>query len=63
MHNGVFTTLDEVMNFYEKGGGKGLGLDYKYQTLPEDTLGLTATEQKNIIAFLHSLTDVSAAKK
>lgn len=63
MHNGVFTTLDEVMNFYEKGGGKGLGLDYKYQTLPEDTLGLTATEQKNIIAFLQSLTDVSAARK
>lgn len=59
MHNGVFTTLEEVIDFYDKGGGKGIGLKIENQTLPEDSLRLTADEKKAIIAFMHTLTDTS----
>ncbi|WP_185204423.1 cytochrome-c peroxidase [Chryseobacterium sp. C3] len=58
-HNGAFNTLEEVMDFYNEGGGEGLGLHVKNQTLASDKLNLTQTEIKQIIAFLNSLTDVS----
>ncbi|BEV02958.1 cytochrome-c peroxidase [Chryseobacterium gambrini] len=58
-HNGAFNTLEEVMDFYNEGGGEGLGLKVKNQTLASDKLNLTQTEIKQIIAFLYSLTDVS----
>jgi cytochrome c peroxidase len=57
MHNGVFETLEEVLDFYDKGGGAGLGLRVANQTLPPDKLGLTAAEKRSIIAFLKTLTD------
>ena len=38
MHNGVYATLAEVMDFYNKGGGGGLGFDLEHQTLPFDDL-------------------------
>jgi cytochrome c peroxidase len=55
MHNGVFTTLDQVMDFYNKGGGAGLGIKIDNQTLPFDKLNLSAKENKDIIAFIKSL--------
>jgi len=58
-HNGAFSTLEEVLDFYNEGGGEGLGLKVKNQTLASDKLNLTQTEMKQIIAFLNSLTDVS----
>ncbi|MBL7882142.1 MAG: cytochrome-c peroxidase [Chryseobacterium gambrini] len=58
-HNGAFDTLEEVMDFYNEGGGEGLGLKVKNQTLASDKLNLTQTEIKQIIAFLNALTDVS----
>ncbi len=57
MHNGVYTTLDEVVQFYNVGGGQGMGLDVPYQTLPPDSLNLSDHESKAIIAFMKSLTD------
>lgn len=57
MHNGVFATLDEVMDFYEKGGGAGLGFDLPNQTLPPDKLGLSKAEKAAVISFLKALTD------
>jgi len=50
MHNGVFRTLDEVVDFYDRGGG----------TAPNKSpllkpLGLTAQEKKDLVAFLLSL--------
>ena len=57
MHNGVYTTLEEVVNFYNKGGAAGLGIALEYQTLPKEKLGLTKKEQKDLIAFLKTLTD------
>jgi cytochrome c peroxidase len=55
MHNGVYTTLEEVVDFYNKGGGSGLGIDYSNQTLPPDPLELTDTEQKQLVTFMKSL--------
>jgi cytochrome c peroxidase len=57
MHNGVYKTLEEVIEFYNKGGGRGLGLDVANQTLPPDSLGLSAAEKFSLLAFLESLTD------
>lgn len=62
-HNGAFNTLEEVLDFYNEGGGEGLGLKMKNQTLAPDKLNLTPTEIKQIIAFLNALTDVSKAKE
>jgi cytochrome c peroxidase len=57
MHNGVYQTLEEVIDFYDQGGGLGLGLTVPTQTLTDDHLGLTPQEKRDLIAFLHSLTD------
>lgn len=58
MHNGVYQTLEEVIDFYNKGGGGGLGFDLPHQTLPFDNLNLTDEEQQALVAFLKTLTDV-----
>jgi len=55
MHNGVFNTLEEVMDFYNKGGGAGLGMKIRNQTLPFDSLSLSRKEQDDIISFIKSL--------
>lgn len=57
MHNGVFKTLEEVVDFYNKGGGKGLGLEVENQTLPFDELKLTKEEEEALVAFMKTLTD------
>ena len=57
MHNGVFKTLEEVVDFYDLGGGQGLGFNLPNQTLPIDKLNLTPLEKKQLIAFMKTLTD------
>ncbi|MDW5290870.1 cytochrome-c peroxidase [Formosa sp. PL04] len=57
MHNGVYTTLEEVVDFYNRGGGKGIGIHEDYQTLPFDELNLTKAEQESLIAFMKTLSD------
>lgn len=59
MHNGVFNTLDEVMDFYNGGGGKGWGIDVPNQTLSSDSLRLNKDEKQKIISFLNALTDTA----
>ncbi len=59
MHNGVFKTLEEVMDFYNNGGGKGLHIAPSNQSLPFDKLNLTFREKKDVIAFMKALTDTS----
>lgn len=56
MHNGVYNTLEEVVDFYNRGGGAGMGWKLAHQTLPFDNLELTTDEQADIVAFLESLT-------
>ena len=57
MHNGVYSTLEEVVDFYNKGGGVGLGISVENQTLPTDELKLTKKEVKALTAFMKTLTD------
>ena len=55
MHNGVFQTLEQVVDFYDKGGGRGLGMKIGNQTLPFDKLELTGKEKAEIVAFIRCL--------
>ncbi|MBP4138251.1 cytochrome-c peroxidase [Flavobacterium geliluteum] len=57
MHNGVYKTLEEVIDFYNEGGGLGLGLELENQTLPEEKLNLSDKEKMQLIAFMKTLTD------
>ncbi len=57
MHNGVFKTLEQVVDFYNAGGGAGKGLTVINQTLSSDSLRLTATEKKDLILFIKSLNE------
>lgn len=56
-HNGAYPTLESVIDFYNHGGGAGIGLDVKNQTLSSDSLNLTKPEKESLILFLNSLTD------
>ena len=57
MHNGVFLTLEQVVNFYNKGGD---GFNYKVDnlTLPFDKLKLTDQESRALVAFMNTLNDL-----
>ncbi|SHF47864.1 cytochrome c peroxidase [Chryseobacterium sp. OV279] len=57
MHNGGYKTLKEVMNFYNKGGGKGFGFKVDNQTLSDSPLQLTDQETDKIIDFMGALDD------
>ncbi len=57
MHNGVFRTLEEVVDFYDVGGGTGLGYEVPLQTLDSDSLHLTVKEKYQLVAFMKTLTD------
>lgn len=57
MHNGAYKTLEDVMNFYNLGGGAGFGINLAHQTLSDEKLNLTKSEIDNIITFMKSLTD------
>jgi cytochrome c peroxidase len=57
MHNGAYRSLEKVLEFYNKGGGAGLGLKVPSQTLPATPLHLSHQEMQDIILFLKALTD------
>jgi cytochrome c peroxidase len=63
MHNGLFESLEDVLEFYNLGGGAGMGLDIENQTLSDQPLNLTEKEKKDIITFLHTLTDTTGLTK
>lgn len=56
-HNGTYATLDDVLEFYNQGGGEGMGISTRNQTLGSDKLNLTTEEKNDIIAFIKSLSD------
>lgn len=58
-HNGAFATLEQVIDFYDRGGGSGLGLHVPNQTLSDEKLNLTKKEKIEIVAFLKALTDTT----
>ena len=57
MHNGVFKTLDKVIDFYDTGGGAGKGLSVPNQTLESDSLHLSQQDKKDLLAFIFSLNE------
>lgn len=50
MHNGVFKTLDEVVDFYDRGGGKGTN-----KTPLLKSLNLSAQQKKDLVSFVEAL--------
>lgn len=57
MHNGGYQTLQQVMDFYNEGGGQNFGFNVPHQTLPADKLNLTQEEMNKIIDFMNALND------
>ncbi len=55
MHDGRFRTLQAVLNHYARGAYRGANADAALRT----TTGMSGQEQKDIIAFLLTLTDSS----
>ena len=51
MHSGVFATLDEVVDFYDAGGG-----DAARRSRLLRPIGLSVDEKADLVAFLQSLT-------
>ncbi len=62
MHNGAYKTLEQVVTFYHKGGGVGIGIDLPNQSLPFDSLTLNEQEKNAIVAFMRALTDQNIAQ-
>ena len=61
MHNGVFNTLEEVLNYYNKANGffpHQINIDSTFNT----PLNLSKAEQADIIIFLKTLTDKAYTK-
>jgi len=56
MHNGAFETLEEVVDFYSKGGGADQGIKVDRQIVPFE---LSAQEKADLVSFLYALTDES----
>ncbi len=56
MHDGSLETLEAVVEFYNRGGGKNPHLDSAMAPL-----GLSKEDEKDLVAFLRALSDVSGA--
>src|SRR5690606_22892995 len=58
MHDGRFTTLEQVIDFYDHGVKRVANVD-PIMTKPgkENGLNLNPVEKQQLIAFLHTLTD------
>lgn len=63
MHNGVFQTLDEVIEWYNNGGGVGHGFQVENQTASADSLRLTPKDVKLLKQFMESLTETEVSKR
>lgn len=59
MHNGAFKTLEEVVEFYNDGGGRGRGLDVFSQDTKVTKLNLSQQQKQDLVAFLKSLNDLA----
>jgi cytochrome c peroxidase len=57
MHDGVLATLDDVIGFYDRGGGTVPGRGAPPEIGP---LQLSQREREVLLAFLESLTDPTA---
>jgi cytochrome c peroxidase len=55
MHNGLFRTLEDVVEFYNDGGGRGRGIEVISQDSKVAKLDLTEQQKKDLVSFLKSL--------
>ncbi|MCA9647314.1 MAG: hypothetical protein KC492_41780, partial [Myxococcales bacterium] len=51
-HNGAFKNLEQVVDFYDKGGAQGLGLELPNQDPDVRKLELTKEEQRLLLKFM-----------
>jgi cytochrome c peroxidase len=59
-HHGRYARLEDVVDFYDEGGGRALGLDVPNQDPEVRPLGLTAEEKRVLLVFLReALLDAS----
>jgi cytochrome c peroxidase len=70
MHNGVFKTAEQVIEFYNTGAGHKFTKDMRpgmeglpFFTILPNKLQLTETEKKELVSFFNSLTDTTTAGK
>ncbi len=62
-HNGAYPTLEDVVSFYEKGGGKALGFDVPNQDPEVRPLQLSPEDKRVLLVFLReALLDRSLSK-
>jgi cytochrome c peroxidase len=68
IHNGVYKTLEQVVNFYDHAGGEKFSKDMREQmkdlpffTLIPLELKLTDPEKRALVSFIKALDDTSAA--
>lgn len=60
-HHGAYRTLEQVIDFYDRGGGRGLGLSVPNQDPDVRKLGLSADEKASLLDFLRvALLDATA---
>ena len=57
MHDGRFATLEEVVDFYSEGLKWSPTVDPNMKQVGQGGVQLTAREKRQLIAFLHTLTD------
>jgi cytochrome c peroxidase len=57
MHDGRFATLEDVVAHYDDGVQRAAALDPNLAKHPAAGLGLSAEEQRALVAFLRTLTD------
>ncbi|HEX3165402.1 MAG TPA: cytochrome c peroxidase [Chitinophagaceae bacterium] len=71
MHNGVYKTLEQVVEFYNHAAGAKFirdgskereKLPYPFFTILPDTLGLIENEKLELVAFMKTLTDTTSIK-
>lgn len=58
MHNGSLKTLEQVVEFYSRGGGQAFGVKNTDARIGE--FDLTEQEKEDLVAFLNALTDISS---
>jgi cytochrome c peroxidase len=63
MHNGAYPTLESVVDFYNRGGGHGVGVRLDNQTLPPDSLGLSSADTRALVTFMRALTDTTGTQQ
>ena len=58
MHNGIFRSLEDIVEFYNDGGGRGRGIAVISQDSKVEKLDLTTQQKTDLVNFLKSLDSI-----